>query len=761
MTAQSSKNSRFLQYYLYRLGKLRFLMILLAIFGMFTFPLYSAVNDRYAVASLGLDEAETSRLGTYQALANDLCLKILWIAVMCGLVVMLLILLEGFRYLHKKRFTDMDMSLPITHTQRFFGDLLAVMTAQFIPLLAACGIGEAVVLHTRGYDASGFAGSGMTASYLMNCDRVDGMIPQFLICALMLLFMSLFVMSFCGRTSTAVMMLTAVQIAVPLITVMLWEISALNTYGMNQNALTLSRSFMMLLSPFGYALAAGGGRLYYYLGVSKAGYVFLALYMAALCAGAYFAQKYRRSERTGEPFVYRYSRHAFTALFVFAVTAFFGCRIITPEIAIYVGLYQLFGGAGTSYSDWLFIILWAVSVIIIFAVMEAVGGGKLKDLPLSLLRISVTAGVCFGICELAAIVGDIGFENYVPSANEADSAEIYFRNGSDSSMSTYTVPYETAAELHRRILKERPGHTGMRQYHTDPISVRITYNYNGEYTAERLYGLDESYVRDMYDMYFEYDGFAEQYRDETIPANARPTGEYELIFPGTDGSTEPSAPPVRIDGIREALIADAEEVTFEQVYLSAYRDPLYITVRTNYEYPRDSVTGIGAGTVVTHSYAVYPFFTRTLELLKAKGFDLFAGDPLAGYDRALIVRRDTSSDSAQTMYSSETGYHSSYFDMNDAVNSGDSSRVREIDIGSPEFAEIFSGTASVSYYQNDERYYLVLFSDPEGSSVREKYLTVTEAYTARAGEIWAEAQPPTGKSRSREKTPATLPRDWS
>lgn len=58
MTAQSSKN-RFLQYYISRLGRLKYMIILLSVFGFMTFPLYSIFLEGYVSETLNITENYT------------------------------------------------------------------------------------------------------------------------------------------------------------------------------------------------------------------------------------------------------------------------------------------------------------------------------------------------------------------------------------------------------------------------------------------------------------------------------------------------------------------------------------------------------------------------------------------------------------------------------------------------------------------------------------------------------------------------------
>ena len=737
MTAQSSTRNRFFQYYMYRLGKLKNLMIILSFFGLMTFPLYSLLLERYAAAVTSPVDLENGSYLTYKNLCEDLGWKLFYAGVLCGVVVMLLILLEGFRYLHRKKFVNMDMALPLTHTERFFGDLLAVITAQFVPLLAMCGIGKFAAAHVRSFNYSQYYQTLEVPPPVRLCERMEAMIPQFIVAALMLLFISLFVISFCGRTPIAVMMTVFVQIAVPVITFTLWYISSCNAYGAAGASFGMDLSLFSLLSPFGYLMAAGYGDMHYLLNRSPWGYLFIAVYLAALCAGAYFLQKHRRAERTGEPFVYKYARHGFTALYILAATAFFSVRIMLPELAFNYGFYQLLGGSGTNMDSGIFIVLWIAVTLTILIVAELIGGGKPKQIPLTAARYVITTALSFGICAGALITEGYGYVTYIPSLIEADSAHINLNNGYD--WLYFDVPYDKAAELHKRILEERPfADKNSPLTREDGVRLSIMYQNGDKYVTERVYNVDDSYVRDLYNMYFECGGFSRRYnreesssytylnkdyRWETIELT--PSLQYVYAFRNGD---ERIRTDIDVDELYSAMQADAAEVTFETLYLTSYSQPAYIHIYREIKYPNDVNTGIGSASVGDLDYPVYPFFKRTIALLEEHGIDLFTEKDYSA-SRPFIVKvgeDDIKGNTEVRLY-----------------NAGDylkSSEIHRLSPDSPEFTELLGYCAEKSAYTGNERYFLAIYNPPGASEkTAAYYYPITEANTARAAEIWSDA----------------------
>lgn len=748
MTAQSSKN-RFLQYYISRLGRLKYLIILLFVFGFMTFPLYSIFLEGYVSETLNDKEPYTS--GTYQALCNDLGWKLFVVGVLGGLVVMLIIGLEGFRYLHKKDYVNIDLSLPVTHTQRFFGDLLAVLTAQFVPIFAVCGIGAAVAAHVRSFDYSYMYPNGGTPQYLYYCGQLERIIPQFIIAAIMLVAMSLFVISFCGRTPIAVIMTILVQAAVPVTTFCLWVIALSGAYGANDNSL-MNTSIMSLLSPVGFLFAFGMGPHHQLLNSSPWGYIFIAIYVTALIVGSYFVQKHRLSERTGDPFVFKYARHAFTALFELAVITFFGMRIFAPEYVQYTNFYSIFGGGTTEKYDLPFVFICIGAAMVVFVIMEIIGGGSIKKFPISAARFVVTAGVCFGICAVIPATGCFGYTTHIPSAAVADNARLSINYHWDN-MQCY-VPYEDAAELHKRILAEHPGSgLGLR----GPINVSIEYFNGDNYVDVRTYDLNESYAETLYDLYFRYGGFSMQYQYQKPEDQSRTergddgrwvtytlerTKDFAYIWTSSQGPNITDEEEqekymvksdVDTDELYDAIIEDAKSATFEQVYRSEYLHPRNIYIRRIYSYRPDE-NGIRAANICDYDYRIYPFYTRTLALLKTHGIDLFpdTAQDWSGYSAFLIkASTDENSGSVENVSS----LYSDWAAMRDGYLEGKMRRLTD----EPELLnELMSYTAEKTSYQGDERYYIWLSYLYYGQDVGNGNLyPITEAHTARAAEIYA------------------------
>ena len=153
MTAQNSANKsvfyKFLPYYLNKVKYLRPQLIMSIIFSVLSYPAFMLIinilcpverellelsqyisdptPEQYEMNMALLDK----RSLLYSLLIAEIVIGVLSLV---GLFIFTFVTtLRSFRCLHNKSVVDMDMSLPINHNTRFFGDLAAVFTVNILP----------------------------------------------------------------------------------------------------------------------------------------------------------------------------------------------------------------------------------------------------------------------------------------------------------------------------------------------------------------------------------------------------------------------------------------------------------------------------------------------------------------------------------------------------------------------------------------------------------------------------------------------------
>ncbi len=728
MTAQSStrNKSRFLTYFLYRLGKLKYLTVLLTILSFFTYPYFLIVYDRYIRLLLGIDKDTNNMIRTLEMIARGTDM-IIFVAAMLGCVIVsFVILLSGFRYLHSKRYVNMEMTLPITHTKRFFGDLLATFISVFVPHILAVVTGSAICSVMRSYDWEKLfpqAESSWTPSYYAWINTMESMMPMGIITFLLLFFMTLFVISTTGKKATAVVVPIAMQIVIPASVIFLRNISLFTAYGASDWIRASDTGILCVLSPLSFLLMYRS-----WDSILRDPWILAAIgvYLAGLCIGAYFLQKHRRTERTGEAFVYRYALHIYTGICVLGASAFFWFRIFCPSASV------LWFGYDTDTPAMFYVTEWLIISLVIFVIAELIGGGKLKKLPFTALRYAATTGLCALICFGLAHSDGFGYATYIPDKNTAPRATIQLNNFVDNAQS-YNVPYEDAVRLHKKIIDERP------QPDSDLIELTIGYTSEEDgLVSERRYYLTREYTREIYELIYANKGFLGRSHssmyyvpemNDTITSVDTETGIFtEIEVNATDAyvfrynytggvrdDSDITRYDIPVEKLCEAMQADAADVTFEQLYLSAYAGPENLNLRVIYEYNGPS----------NFEYQIYPFFERTVALLSEYGYDMFEEN--SEYKPAYIARK-----TKEVPYSVENSL--SLFNYTNYVNDGGdgSFEVHTLEPDSEEYSKAISMTAERSFYTGNERYYIVF---DEGDH-QYKRLPIPEMYNDAARVIF-------------------------
>ena len=169
MTAQNSTSNiskgafhNFLPYYLNKVKYLRPQLIMSIIFSVLSYPVFMLFIDiacpmeRECYRLMGLATTITpDQSAQFQAAQERLDLLysffvtelIIGVLSLVGLFIFTFVTtLRSFRYLYNKSVVDMDMSLPIDHNTRFFGDLAAVFTVNILPHLCSILLGQILLL---------------------------------------------------------------------------------------------------------------------------------------------------------------------------------------------------------------------------------------------------------------------------------------------------------------------------------------------------------------------------------------------------------------------------------------------------------------------------------------------------------------------------------------------------------------------------------------------------------------------------------------
>ena len=235
MTAQNSANKsvfyKFLPYYLNKVKYLRPQLIMSIIFSVLSYPAFMLIinilcpverellelsqyisdptPEQYEMNMALLDK----RSLLYSLLIAEIIIGVLSLV---GLFIFTFVTtLRSFRCLHNKSVVDMDMSLPINHNTRFFGDLAAVFTVNILPHLIAILLAQILLQFA---DLSAFDTQGETQAIV---EAIMGpMAFTGLFMCIMEIAITLLLISFCGRLAEACIYPILINFAIPVIHLM-------------------------------------------------------------------------------------------------------------------------------------------------------------------------------------------------------------------------------------------------------------------------------------------------------------------------------------------------------------------------------------------------------------------------------------------------------------------------------------------------------------------------------------------------------------
>lgn len=308
-----------------------------------------------------------------------------------------MIALSQYSYLYKKTITDMNYSLPLSTTQRFFADYLSGFTIYIgIPLVA-------VAL------SLGILGVG---SIFVNMSELWKEMPfilslVFIVIIAMIQYytMAIFSLSFCGNTFESHFSIIAFTLMIPATIGCLWgAITTSSAFGMTAEAI-LTKGIFTSTNPIGAAafffrygecyMDEDGTAVSMYAKWIAATLIVTALYLGA----AYLLQRFRKAEDVSKPYVYRSFFYTIMTMGTFCVLSLF---IMTD----------------------LFIVAGIVICAVVWFIMEVITRRGFKKFWTAPIAFAAAVISVLGICWVCDITNGFGASKRVPSTMSISSMTV-------------------------------------------------------------------------------------------------------------------------------------------------------------------------------------------------------------------------------------------------------------------------------------------------------------------------------------------------
>lgn len=468
------------------------------------------------------------------------------------------IALAQYSYLYKKTITDMNYSLPLSTTQRFFADYLSGFTIYIgIPLVSVAfslgilGVGSIFVNMTEMWKEMPFI---LSLVFIV----ITAMIQYYT--------MAVFALSFCGNTFESHFSILAFAIMIPATIGCLWgAITKSSAFGMTASAI-LTKGIFTSTNPIGAAFFffrygeaysnEDGTAFPMYMKWLGFTLIMTAIYLG----GAYLLQRFRKAEDVSKPYVYRSFFYAIMTMGTFCVLSLF----IMLDAFIVAGI---------------------VICAVIWFIMEIITRRGFKKFWTAPVAFATAVISVLGICWVCDITNGFGASKRVPSAMSVSSVtlnlndmmgqyvnDIKFR---DKDVINATV------ELHKEIV-DRHFHPGKYSYKTvsnveyyrgDDYRIEFEYATLTGSTTMREYrinsGMADKLVKAILlsDEYAKYQasrigGINTSTRD--INSNKFSINIKDKLYINTVNS-KTSITARQLDEIRNAYIKDMQDMTEEEL----------------------------------------------------------------------------------------------------------------------------------------------------------------------------------------------------
>ncbi|MBQ8194234.1 MAG: hypothetical protein IJZ47_02605 [Oscillospiraceae bacterium] len=662
MTARSSTGnfSKFGTYFLYKLRNLRPLIILNSIFALLSYPFVGGILVPFAANQAAIENYRNEFYGdnlsyvgdiysepAYQTLVDQqgVLEGLLIMSIVIGIIMLVALfimsntmVIKNFRWLYSKTVVDMDYSLPVSDDTRFFGDLLASFAGSLVPHLIAILTGSVLWRVALNILANDLISPEDIEEYkeILGCLIPEQLMYTGLFACIMFMAFTLFVMSVCGRRAETGIYSYVLTGAVTIIHVICLLIVMTNVYGLDYYGLEMRDLFAVsATSPLGLIFVT----LYYLFDASGEISEFLVplfrpatgiaavLITVALFVLAYFLIRKRRAERVGSPFTFGIVKAVIPAVVTFAVVAPF--------------MWVIFGAMRDakeySYEPEMTGIVVAMFIItlVLYIIMELISGKGFRKFHITLLKYVITMAVSLAVCFCLYASNGFGIANYVPDAEDVQSAHVYIRGSSNGYGLDASVEEEDSIKALIEIHEEIPKKPVEDIQRTNPCAIGIEYYLKDGTDVHRYYYITEEQYLD----YLKRATTPEAFCNSEFRNRDKQYGDRIKKVLVSNGSLVSTSYEVDISykEFCEAYRKDCDSVTFEKAYCLG-EDMYFTTVELEYtrryEYEMDRIS------TQSITLNVYSWMENTIALFAKNGIQEIEYKDMSGFRSAFLIAYD-------------------------------------------------------------------------------------------------------------------------
>lgn len=304
--------------------------------------------------------------------------------VMAGVIALLagfVVAMNIFKYQYKKSCVDMNLSLPLSSTQRFFTDYFSGLAIYLIPALCAWIIGDLI----------GLIGMGITDD-MAEAMKIINYCGVCVVMAMILFYtLTVFCITCCGSIFEAISSSLIMNALIPLFLLVFgFCVCNSNPYGVVDDVIMIEQIYFT--SPAGCIIFAG---MTADKGISEIPYfwswlISVIIYIALIVVLTYFLYKKRKAERVSKPYVYKTLYYVMTSVMLFIII-----YAISKAADGYVG--AIFVGA------------------IVYFIFEVITKRGFKKFHHSVFRFIGTVASIFIIVAVSDVSNGFGVYKYVPN----------------------------------------------------------------------------------------------------------------------------------------------------------------------------------------------------------------------------------------------------------------------------------------------------------------------------------------------------------